>query len=118
MCFRCDCPGSTPALPCLTINGAIGKTANGDTIKVAQGVYTGTDSSVITITSTLILSGGWNIGFTTQTGYSTIDGEKARRTVWLLSTLANTTIDHFIIQNGMSSDWFFSGGITNNGVLI
>src|SRR5262245_17224871 len=41
----CSATGS----PCLTINGAIGKATNGDTIKIAVGTYTGTGTEVVLI---------------------------------------------------------------------
>ena len=83
----------------------------------ASGTYTGTSISVVTITNTLTLSGGWNAGFSAQTGYSIIDGENTRQGIRLVSTLANGTLDYFIVRNGLSDDPFSSGGITNNGNL-
>jgi len=66
----------TAGSPCATINGAIGKATSGDTIKVAVGTYTSTaGSEVVLIDKSLTLSGGWDSGFTTQSGMSTIDGQ-------------------------------------------
>ena len=59
--------------PCLTINGAIAKAEQGDTIKVAIGTYTGT-SSIVDLNKSVTISGGWNSGFASQIGLSTIDG--------------------------------------------
>jgi Zn-dependent metalloprotease len=102
--------------PCATINGAIGKTAVGHTIKVAQGTYTGTGSYAVSINHSLTLSGGWNEIFSIQSGRSIIDGQNARTVINNFGM--NTIIDHFIIENGMhSQSWFDGGGITNNGVL-
>ena len=67
------------ATPCATINGAIGKATNGDTINVAVGTYTGTGSEVVLIDKDATLSGGWDETFTTQSDVSTIDGQGARR---------------------------------------
>src|SRR5258707_5951541 len=68
-----DC--ATTSTPCATINGAIGKAASGDTIYVAQGTYTGSSAN---ITKGLVVSGGWNSSFTSQTSYSIVDGENTR----------------------------------------
>ncbi len=66
---------SSPAAPCRTVNAAIAKASPGDTIKVAVGVYTTTDSYVVSFDKALALSGGWDLGFTEQVGLSTLDGE-------------------------------------------
>ncbi len=89
---------STPTSPCNTINGVIGKASNGDTIKAAIGVYTGT-SDVVNIYKSVDLSGGWNAGFITQSGFSTIDGQNVRREIFINSSVV-TTISRFIIKNG------------------
>src|SRR6185369_4001389 len=69
----------TTGSACLTINGAIGKAAAGDTIDVATGTYTVTGAQVALINKSITLSGGWNAAFTTQGGMSTLDGQGARR---------------------------------------
>lgn len=69
----------SPAAPCATLNGAIGKAATGDTIRVAVGTYTGVGLAVATVDKAVIISGGWNANFTTQTGLATIDGQGSRR---------------------------------------
>lgn len=101
--------------PCATINGAIGKASAGDTIDVAVVTYTGTNWEAVWISKELVLSGGWDSGFTTQIGFSTIDGETVRRgiTVYLLYP---TVIDHFIVQNGFASG-DYGGGVYNAGML-
>ncbi|HRE26125.1 MAG TPA: hypothetical protein PK954_05800, partial [Anaerolineales bacterium] len=38
----------SPAAPCATLNGAIGKSSAGDTIRVAEGTYTGVGLAVVT----------------------------------------------------------------------
>jgi hypothetical protein len=102
------------ALACATINGAIGKAADGDTIRVATGTYTGTGTEVVLISKNVTLSGGWNAGFTTQSGASTIDGQIARRGVVVNSDIT-ATIGYFIVQSGYTSD--LGGGIINLGTL-
>jgi Zn-dependent metalloprotease len=116
----CSATGS----PCLTINGAISKAANGDTIKVAAGAYTGTGTEVVLINKSVMLSGGWNAGFTAQSGISTIDGQEARGGV-VLSGGAISTIDLFKVQNGSSCQGggirVWAGGTTltlNNSSVI
>ncbi len=105
----CSATGS----PCLTINGAIGKATAGDTIFVAIGTYTGTGTEVVLINKSITLSGGWNVGFTTQSGMSTIDGQMTREGI---STVDSPTfiVDRFIIQNGYSDS---GGGIGSAGIM-
>jgi len=69
----------SPAAPCATLNGAIGKSSAGDTIRVAEGTYTGVGLAVVTVDRAVIISGGWNADFTAQTGLATIDGQGSRR---------------------------------------
>jgi|GEM_PF-6553190 len=91
-------PCSDAGSPCLTINGALGKAADGDVINVAMGTYTGTGVAVVTINKAITISGGWDAGFTTQSGLSIIDAEAARRGI---ATSNNTVVlDRFQIQNG------------------
>ncbi len=105
---------TAPALPCATINGAIGKAAaSGDTIKVAVGTYTGTGTEVVLINKSVTLSGGWDATFTTQSG-STIDGQNARRGMTVDSGVT-ATVERFTIQNGWHSS--IGGGIGNYGNL-
>lgn len=97
---------ATPSLPCATINGAISKAKNGDTIYITEGVYTSTGVFVVTISKDIILSGGWDNTFSSQTGYTTIDGENERRGV---SATSNIVIDRFTIINGFSTNTFNQG---------
>ena len=96
--WSCSSTGS----PCATITGAIGKATAGDAIYVATGTYTGSLSQVVLIGKNVVLSGGWNVGFTSQTGLSTIDGQNARRSVYV-GYNTTTSLDHFIIKNGYIS---------------
>jgi len=104
-----------PAAPCQTIQAAVDKTGTGDIVKVATGTYTrpGLVPSVVWYWGTsLTLSGGWNSSFSSQTGYSVIDGQSAHPGIKLNATL---TIDHFIIQNGFTTS--NGGGIDGVGSL-
>jgi len=104
------------AAPCATINGAIGKASSGDTIYVATGTYTASaGSEVVLINKDITLSGGWNGGFTTQSGMATIDGEGARRGMTVNGGII-ATIDRFTIQNGNFVG--YGGGIYNAGTSL
>ncbi len=105
----------SPLTPCATINGGIGKASPGDTIYVATNTYTNsTGSEVVLIDKDITLSGGWDAGFTVQSGMSTIDGQSARRGI-TVNNGVTTSIEHFVIQNGSAQD--SGGGIHNNGSL-
>ncbi len=106
-----DC--AAPSTPCATINGAIGKAMDGDTIKVAIGTYAGTGYQVVYVNKSIFLSGGWDASFTTQSGMSTIDGQNVRRGMSVNGGVT-TTIDRFNVKNGREN---FGGGIYNYGNL-
>jgi hypothetical protein len=94
-----DC--SSSGTPCATINGAIGKATDGDTILVAEGTYFGTGTEVILINKSITLSGGWDESFSTQSSNSIIDGENARRGAAINFDVTVTAfIDHFVFQYG------------------
>jgi hypothetical protein len=103
----------SPSTPCATINGAITRTTNGDTVLVAEGIYTytGTGSMVVDVTKSIVLSGGWDSLFTIKNGYTTVDGEKAHRGIFLRAP-GEVFIDRFIVKNGRSfySDVWGQGG--------
>jgi len=103
----------TPANACATINGALGKATSGDTIYVASGSYIGSGSEVVRISKTIILSGGWNSGFTLQNGASRIDGEDVRR-VMRIDFDKIVVIEYFVIQNGQYDG---APGIFTDGAL-
>jgi len=109
----------SPATPCATINGAIGKASSDDTINVAIGTYTGTGdifSIVVLINKNITLLGGWDATFTIQSGNSIIDGQNARRAVYINSGVA-VTLERFEIQGG--NNYLGGGGVTidNNSVV-
>lgn len=102
--------------PCATINYAISVAASNDKIGIAEGVYTGTGYHVVTLDKSVTLSGGWDPGYTTQSGYSTIDGEGERRGVYVKTGLP-TIIDRFIIQNGYATFADYDPGSGQGGGL-
>jgi Zn-dependent metalloprotease len=105
-----------PASPCATIDEAIVRAAANDTIKIATGTYMGSGIEVVNIAKGVTLSGGWNASFTTQSGYSTIDGQGERRGV--LVSGSPVVIDRFRIQHGfMPVDLGSGAGIHNSGSL-
>ena len=101
------------AAPCLTINYAIGQANAGETINVADGIYRGSSgtNAVVTLSKSVNLSGGWDIGFSTQLGSSVIDGQQARGGVTATSG-AIVTMERFTIRNGSGSS---GAGIFLNG---
>jgi len=109
----------SPETACETINGAVGKSSSGQIIHVAAATYTGTGSNVVHITQSVTISGGWNMDFSEQTGFSTIDGENIRR--GLKIDIQYVPIDHFIIRNGSAVDGagvFTEGNVTFDDCLI
>jgi len=107
----------SPGTPCGTINGAIGKATDGDTINVAKGTYTGTGFEVVYLDKDATLAGGWDASFTAQSGMSILDGQGERRGISSITSNVTIFADHFTIQHGFAS----SGGgigISNFGTLI
>lgn len=88
---------ASPAAPCATINGAIAKAAGGDTVDVAIGTYTDGGDQVVLIAKDLTLEGGWDAGFTAQTGASTVFAANFHLGVRVDSAAA--ALDHFVIEN-------------------
>ncbi len=92
-----DCTSSTA--PCATLSHAVSQAASGDTVKVADGVYS--DAVYITSSTTLPLVGGWKPDFATP------DAGGTKRTiltqvVYLDANGGNTidvTLAHFTFSN-------------------
>ncbi len=102
----------SPASPCASINGVIGKASAGDAIFVAIGTYTDTGDEVVLLDNDATLSGGWDAAFTSQDGMSTIDGQGSRLGI-RVNFGATVTVERFVVQDS-SSVW---GGILNVGSL-
>ncbi len=107
---------TSPGAPCVTINGAIGKAAGGDTIFVAAGIYSSASLvfQVVLLDKSVILSGGWGDNFSIQDGMSTVEGQGFPRGINVNSGVT-VTIDYFVVQSGPGSVY---GGIYNAGTLI
>ncbi len=92
------------ASPC-ALQTALNQASNGDTIYVAEGVYTGTGAAVITLTQSITLYGGWNGAVSFQIIRnpalypSVLNGERNRRVVYIDEDIT-PTLDGFIIANG------------------
>ncbi len=99
-----------PATPCDTLQRAIDLASAGDTINVAADTFTvPAGPAVVTVTKSLILSGGWNSGFTAQSGATVVDGQNARRGM-LIDSGAPTTIISFTLKNGLVNTGAITGG--------
>jgi Zn-dependent metalloprotease len=105
---------SAPALPCLTIDGAIAKAGTGDIIKVANGTYTSGQFGIV-LSKSLQLSGGWASGFISQNGNSVIDGSSIHRCFDIWGRNTNPTIDQFTVQH-CSLD--YGAGITISDATV
>jgi fibronectin type 3 domain-containing protein len=95
------------ASPCAFAT-AVGGPGTGDVVYVAAGTFTGTGSSVVTISTSLSLLGGWDGAATgplvrdPAAHVSTLDGEDARRVVTITGAV-DVTLDGFVITRGNAS---------------
>ena len=95
-----DC--SSPPLRCRTVQRAIEAATTGDEIRVATGVYTVTAGTVVSVTKTVTLKGGWDNNFFIRNpdSYPTIlDAQGQGRVVYIYGAIS-PTIDGFIITGG------------------
>ena len=94
----------TQAQPC-ALQTALAQAADGNTIYVAEGTYTGTGGAVITISKSITLYGGWDGSPTGSVvrdpdAYPTVlDGEGARRVVYISGPVA-PVLDGLVIRHG------------------
>jgi hypothetical protein len=96
-----DC---SQASPC-DLQTALDTASDGDTIYIAEGIYTGSGGAVVTVTNSITLYGGWDGTTTTppvrdpDAHPTTLDGEGARRVVYINGNIS-PTIDGFTITGG------------------
>lgn len=96
------------ANPC-ALQTALEQAGDGSTIYLAQGIYTGTGTAVISITRSITLAGGWNGApagpvLRDPAAYpTTLDGEGARRVV-SIGRFITVTIEGLTITNGVVTD--------------
>src|SRR5688572_162402 len=89
---------SSTGSPCATINGAIAKASDGDTIYVSSGLYQGS-AAIVGITKSITILGGWNSNFSTQTGFSILDGTGNPANTTLVRIQINAVLERLIIKN-------------------
>jgi hypothetical protein len=125
-----DIPGcGTMEMPCRTIQFAVDVASSGDTIKLAQGTYTGTGSAVVS----LIYSGSSGKNLTFIGGFvppnwttplydptkTILDGQNMRHGVEIISVPAITvTMQGLTIQNGYASSPVPYSGEYSGGGLV
>jgi hypothetical protein len=107
-----DC---TQTSPCL-METAMEQSLEGDTIYIATGEYTGTGPSVITVTKSISLIGGWDgnpigdININHVLYPTTLDGEAARRVVLITGNIT-PTLSGLQITHGNDGSQLGGGGI-------
>ncbi len=116
----------TQAAPC-DLRTALSLAANGDTIYVAGGVYTGTGGAVITVTKSITLYGGWDgaasgpVVRDPALHPTTLDGERARRVVYISGNIT-PTLDGLIITRGnatgLTTCFFANAGGCGGGIFV
>jgi hypothetical protein len=97
-----------PATTCVTIRGALTKSAfaPGDAVRVAIGTYIGDGTEVVLLDRDAFLSGGWDPTFAMQIGRSTLDGENSRRGITVESGVS-AVAERFVVEDGLA---FGKGG--------
>ena len=106
-----DCSNS--ASPCRSAQYAVDQAGNGDTVKIASGVYTGVGAAVITISKNITLSGAyvapdWGSAVP-ETAPSVLDGQKTRRVIYIAKNLTVTLEGLQIVNGAPPSD--YGGGV-------
>lgn len=118
-----DCGGASPCYA--TIQSAVDVASSGDTVKVAQGVYTAIGFQVVYISKAITLTGGYT---TTDwanslpiTRPTVIDAENMarRRGVYIDGTSVPTiTLDGLVIQRGYAQDSNGGGVFARNAMVV
>ncbi len=88
---------ATTATPCASINGALSKAAAGDTIYVSTGLYQGSAATLIDVTKSITILGGWNSSFNARTGYSILDGTGNNSGLFHIQN--NTVLERLVLRN-------------------
>ncbi len=83
-----DCLSTTSA--CKTIGGAIGKASSGDTINIAAGVYT--ETNTISGKSLILVGAGIN--------QTIVDGDGDYHAIFRVNSSASATLSDMTLQNG------------------
>lgn len=110
------------ATPCRTIQYAVDIAASGDTIKIAQGVYTGSGGAVVTFgNKNLTLIGGYTTSDwetpSSDPSLTVIDGQNARRGVLLSDIAVTVAIRGLTIRNGFNNTPLSGGEFIGGGLL-
>jgi hypothetical protein len=108
--IRCVKPGGGDGCYA-SIQAAVDAANDGDTIRVAQGVYLET----VAVSKSVTLEGGWSPGFTTRNWdvyITTIDAQRAGPVIWV-NCPVSPTIEGFMITGGdaTSTGLGWGGGI-------
>ena len=103
--------------PCKTINGGIGKAGSGDALLVTAETYTGSGPDpVALVDKNLTITGGWDYGFDSRTGMTTIDGGSVTRGV-IVTAGRTVSMASFIVQHGQAVGNSAGGGVYVAGKL-
>ena len=93
--------------PCATVQRAVDQAQADDTVKVAEGIYTGTGDNVVYIHESITLQGGYTTANWTDrdpvANSTTLDGEGSRQVVTISGTVP-VTVDGFRLINGSVND--------------
>jgi hypothetical protein len=93
--------------PCSLLTALV-QSADGDSVYVGAGTYTGTGTSVVTLSQTVNLRGGWDgaasgpVVRDPKSHVTTLDGENARRVVTITGAVS-PVVDGFVITRGNAS---------------
>ncbi len=106
----------SPPSACRTINRALVGVEPGETIHVASGTYTDPLVPVVNLPepADVTFSGGWNPGFSAQSGFSTIDAQGINPGAVIHGVVS---MRRFIVQNGARPLGGLGGGVENSGIL-
>jgi len=109
------------ASPCRTIQYAVTIASSGDTIKLAQGTYTGSGSAVVTLNKNLTIIGGYSVSDwenpSSDPSLTVIDGQNARRGILLSDVAVTVAIRGLTIQNGFNNTPLSGGEFIGGGLL-